>query len=86
MKSGSNSGLTPKSASEEVVAGKKCGLGPSKNSLWLRSEREAKFVRGQLCRLALVSVVKSSDLRNHRDAPVLWFLHDSRLWGVVGQG
>ena len=33
--------------------------------------------------LALVSVVKSSDLRNHYDAPTFWLLHYSRLRSVL---
>ena len=33
--------------------------------------------------LALVSVVKSSDLRNHYDAPTFWLLHSSRLRSVL---
>ncbi|MGC1651050.1 MAG: hypothetical protein WA741_34925 [Candidatus Sulfotelmatobacter sp.] len=35
--------------------------------------------------VALVSVMKSSDLRNHDDAPAVRLLHDSRLWSVLGQ-
>ena len=37
----------------------------------------------QLASLALVAMVKSSDLRNRHDAPVFWFLHYSRLWCVL---
>jgi hypothetical protein len=33
--------------------------------------------------VALVSVVKSSNLRNHYDVPVFRLLHYSRLWGVL---
>jgi hypothetical protein len=35
--------------------------------------------------VALVSMMKSSDLRNHYDAPAFWLLHDSRLWSVLGE-
>jgi hypothetical protein len=35
--------------------------------------------------VALVSVMKSSDLRNHYDAPAFWLLHDSRFRSVFGQ-
>ena len=35
--------------------------------------------------VTLVSVMKSSDLRNHYDAPAFWLLHDSRFRSVFGQ-
>jgi hypothetical protein len=35
--------------------------------------------------LALVSVVKSSDLRNHHDAPAFWLRHCSRFRSIFGQ-
>ena len=39
----------------------------------------------ELSGMALVSVMKSSDLRNHDDAPTFWLLHGSRLRSVLGQ-
>src|ERR1700721_135430 len=38
-----------------------------------------------LSRLALVAMVKSSDLRNRHDAPAFWFLHGSRFRSIFGQ-
>jgi hypothetical protein len=38
-----------------------------------------------LSRLALVAMVKSSDLRNRHDAPAFWLLHGSRFRSIFGQ-
>ena len=46
---------------------------------------KARFLRQRLSGLALVPVVKSSDLRNHNDAPGFCFLNCSRLRGVLGE-
>src|SRR5271169_3846857 len=46
---------------------------------------QSSLLRQRLSGLALVAVVKSSDLRNHNDAPAFRFLNRSRLRGVLGQ-
>src|ERR1700729_973386 len=38
-----------------------------------------------LSRLALVAMVKSSDLRNRHDAAAFWLLHGSRFRSIFGQ-
>jgi hypothetical protein len=38
-----------------------------------------------LSRLALVAIVKSSDLSNRHDAPAFWLLHGSRFRSIFGQ-
>jgi len=52
--------------------------------------RETKIVHDLthtdgLSRLALVAMVKSSDLRNRHDAPAFWLLHGSRFRSIFGQ-
>ena len=56
--------------------------------LFARSEKcqwQSSLLRQRLSDLALVAVVKSSDLRNHNDAPAFRCLNRSRLRGVLGQ-
>jgi hypothetical protein len=62
---------------------------PARRLLWFTRRTEAIVAEGpanaSLRCLALVSVVKSSDLRNRYDAPAFWLLHYSRLRSVFGQ-
>jgi len=55
--------------------------------LWFRRRTEAIVAedRLKLSGMALVSVMKSSDLRNHYDAPAFWLLHGSRFRSIFGQ-
>ena len=65
-----------------------------KNPAWLatkllwfirRTEAIVSEDRLILSGVALVSVMKSSDLRNHYDAPAFWLLHGSRFRSIFGQ-
>jgi hypothetical protein len=55
--------------------------------LWFITRTEAIVAKARLILsgVALVSVMKSSDLRNHYDAPAFWLLHGSRFRSVLGQ-
>jgi hypothetical protein len=65
-----------------------------KNPAWLatkllwfirRTEAIVSEDRLILSGVALVSVMKSSDLRNHYDAPAFWLLHGPRFRSIFGQ-
>jgi hypothetical protein len=65
-----------------------------KNSAWLASRllwfiRRTEAIVAQdrliLSGMALVSVMKSSDLRNHYDTPAFWLLHGPRFRSIFGQ-
>jgi hypothetical protein len=55
--------------------------------LWFIRRTEAIVAedRLKLSGVALVAMVKSSDLRNHYDAPAFWLLHGSRFRSIFGQ-
>jgi hypothetical protein len=65
-----------------------------KNPVWLatrllwfirRTEATVAEDRLILSGVALVSVMKSSNLRNHYDAPAFWLLHGPRFRSIFGQ-
>jgi hypothetical protein len=65
-----------------------------KNSIWAREQiplvhkQDGTIVardRLTLSGVALVSMMKSSTLRNYYNAPAFRLLHGSRLWSVLGQ-
>jgi hypothetical protein len=64
-----------------------------KNSVWAREQialvhnQDGTIVAGglTLSGVALVSMMKSSNLRNYYNAPAFRLLHGSRLWSVLGQ-
>src|ERR1700685_3747153 len=65
-----------------------------KNPAWLatkllwfirRTEAIVSEDRLMLSGMALVSVMRSSDLRNHYDAPAFWLLHGPRFRSIFGQ-
>jgi len=59
----------------------------AKRLLWFIRRTEAIVAenRLRLSGVALVSVMKSSDLRNHYDASAFWLLHGSRFRSIFGQ-
>jgi uncharacterized protein (DUF736 family) len=65
-----------------------------KNSVWAREQialvhkQNRTIVAGDrrtLSGVALVSMMKSSNLREYYNAPAFRLLHGSRLWSVLGQ-
>lgn len=65
-----------------------------KNSVWAREQialvhkQDGTIVAGDrltLSGVALVSMMKSSNLRDYYNAPAFRLLHGSRLWSVLGQ-
>jgi hypothetical protein len=64
----------------------KFGLGPRADCLV--HKQNGTIVAGDrltLSGVALVSMMKSSNLRNYYNAPAFRLLHGSRLWSVLGQ-
>ena len=55
--------------------------------LWFIRRTEAIVTEDRLILsgVALVSVMKSSNLRNHYDAPAFWLLHGPRFRSIFGQ-
>jgi hypothetical protein len=55
--------------------------------LWFIRRTEAIVAEDRLILsgMALVSVMKTSDLRNHYDTPAFWLLHGPRFRSIFGQ-
>ena len=72
-----------------MVFGTRADVNANKQNVRFSHEAKCRWqsslLRQRLSGLALVAVVKSSDLRNHNDAPAFRFLNGSRLRGVLGQ-
>ena len=64
----------------------KFGLARDEIALFIRrTEAIVAEDRLTLSGVALVSMMESSDLRNHYDAPAFWLLHGPRFRSIFGQ-
>jgi hypothetical protein len=75
-----------RSGSQSVECREKFGLARDEIALFIRrTEAIVAEDRLTLSGVALVSMMESSDLRNHYDAPAFWLLHGPRFRSIFGQ-